>query len=218
MKNRALVGIKGDAVEAPTSGLDDSYDFGADLTNGEEFMCLPNNMYDASGNWRVGGASSSASSTSAHDPVVTPPIINTHPTLPNPPLSATILSPDEDDIRKFDEDVEVDVVYDEDVVEGAQLWHQVYGQYPSREDYDSIEHLCAVIGGVPTEDQLRLYNSPLYSSSKPINVHGMKARVVRTADNPSLATVLASPVVQWSGSLLTRVSNQSNINSSQGSK
>ena len=38
-----------DAVEAPTPGLDDSYDLGEDLANGEEFMCLPNSMYDASG-------------------------------------------------------------------------------------------------------------------------------------------------------------------------
>ena len=84
-------------------------------------------------------------------------------------------------------------MYDEEVVEAAQLWHALYGRYPSREEYDSIEHLCAVMGGVPTEDQLRRYNSPLYSSSKPINVHGIKARVIRTADNPSLAMVLASP-------------------------
>ena len=154
-----------------------------------------NNLYDASGKWRIVGASSSGSSTSAHDPVVPVPSINSYPTLPNPPLSATILSPDEDDVRKCDsgEEEEIPVVYDEEVVEAAQLWHALYGRYPSHEEYDSIEHLCAVIGGVPTEEQLRQYNSPLYISSKPINVHGIKARVIRTADNPSLAMVLASP-------------------------
>ena len=181
-----------------------------------------NNLYDASGKWRIVGASSSGSSTSAHDPVVPPPSINTHPTLPNPPLSATTLSPDEDDVRKFEEDVEVDVVYDKDVVEGAQLWHQVYGQYPSQEEYDSIEHLCAVIGGVPTEDQLRLFNSPLYSSSKSINVHGLKARVVRTANNPSLAMVTASlelhNIVQLFARSLMMVSSLDNMNSSPESK
>ena len=78
-------------------------------------------------------------------------------------------------------------MYDENVVKAAQLWHELYGRFPSREEYDSIEHSCAVVDGVPTEEQLRQYNSPLYSSSTPINVHGMKARVVRTADNPSLA-------------------------------
>ena len=71
-------------------------------------------------------------------------------------------------------------------MDGAQAQHQLYSQWPTPKQLESIEYICTLLGQPPTPQQLHLYLSPAYGTHKFININGMKARVVRGVDNPPL--------------------------------
>ena len=79
----------------------------------------------------------------------------------------------------------------------------------------SIEHLCTVLERTPTHSELQHYGSPMYNQRQQIQVRGLKARVVRTADNPSLQMIEANVDLQREFVPVIRTFIDSGITTSQ---
>jgi hypothetical protein len=181
--------------DAPSEEYEETqFDASDSMLSGEEFCCLPTSSYDAAGNW-LEEDQSSVDYDAVHPMVVSSPPTHIDSSLSNPPSSAISLTSHEEVGTMCHPVMEVEYVSEEEVV-GRRVWEEMYRQPPTLWECDVIQNLCTILQRAPTAEDISKCNSPNYNDHVPVNVHMLKARVLRTDRNPSFGMVKNSPALQ----------------------
>jgi hypothetical protein len=150
----------------------------------DDFACLATAAYDEAG--RMRGMDNHGVTSGGHriNPVVSPPQ-TILPSIPSP-TDHTISAP----LPRM----ENIPMYEQQVEDAVGIWRGLYHLCPLVEDYDAMQYLCNMVGGVPTEEQIKEFFSPeavrrTFDKYQQQQIPAFKARAVRTDNNPSARQV-----------------------------